>query len=65
MVMFGPKKGLTTLEKCQFFDLLTSCFYSLERSFFGCKISSKTFSWPLLPKKKLWKNANFWTQPIV
>ena len=29
--------------------------------FFRSRISEKTFSWPILPKKKSWKNVNFLT----
>ena len=45
------KHGLI-LEKCQFFDFLKSLFLQPRKSFFRSRISQKTFSWPILPKKK-------------
>ena len=44
--------GLTPLKKCQFFDFLNLLFLQARKAFFGSRISSKTFSWPILPKKK-------------
>ena len=44
--------GLTPLEKCQFFDFLNFLFFYLRKAFFRSGISLKTFSWPILPKKK-------------
>ena len=45
------KHGLI-LEKCQFFDFLKSLFLQPRKSFFRSRISQKTFSWPILAKKK-------------
>ena len=47
-----PNDGLTTLKKYQFLDFITLLFFSLERAFFYSRISWKTFSLPISPKKK-------------
>ena len=44
--------GLTPLEKCHFFDVLNFLFLWPKKAFFCSRISQKTFSWPILPKKK-------------
>ena len=53
--------GLTSFEKCQFFDFLNA-----ERRFF-VEEYHKTFPYPILPKKKNGKMTNFgptpWTNP--
>ena len=46
------KHGLTPLENCPFFDISTSGFLLPRKAFFRFGISQKTFSWPILPKKK-------------
>ena len=38
--------------KCQFFDFLNFLFLLPRKAFYSCRISSKTFSWPILPRKK-------------
>ena len=43
---------LTPLEKYQFFDFSNFLSLKTRKAFFRSRISSKTFSWPLLPKKK-------------
>ena len=53
--------ALTPLKKCQFFNCLNFLFLQLRKMLFRSRISSKTFSWPILPKKKCWKNGHFWT----
>ena len=45
-------RGLTPLEKCQFFAFLIFSFLEHKKAFFRCRIWSKTFSWPILTKKK-------------
>ena len=55
---------LTPLEKSQFLDILNFLFLQLRKVFFRSRMSSKTFSWPILPKKKSWKNGNFWTKTM-
>ena len=47
--------GLTRLEKCQIFEFLIILFSQLRKAFFRSTISSKRFSWTILPKKKSWK----------
>ena len=59
---FDLNDGLTTLEKCQFLDFITLLFFSLERAFFYSRISWKTFSLPIWPKKRVWKNGHFCTK---
>ena len=49
------KKKLTPLEKNQFFDFKTSCFYSLERLFFGLGYRHRHFPCLYCLKKKLEK----------
>ena len=44
--------GLTPLEKCQFFDFLISCFYSLERRFFVLEYHKRHFPDLYCLKKK-------------
>ena len=44
--------GLTPSEKCQFFDFCNFLFFKPRQAFFRSRISSKIFSWPILPKKK-------------
>ena len=60
--------GLTRLEKCHFFDFFNFFFLKLRKAFFCSRISSKTFCWPILPKKRMlqksWKNGHFWTKTL-
>ena len=48
-------QGLTPLEKSQFFDFKTSCFYSLERCFFVLVYRKRHFPGLYCLKKKLEK----------
>ena len=57
--------GLTPLEKCQFSTFWTSCFYSLERSFFALEYRKRHFPGLYCLKQKSWKNGHFWTKPGV
>ena len=41
--------GLTTLEKCQFFDFLSFLFLQPRKAFFRSRISQNTFFQPILP----------------
>ena len=54
--------GLKTLEKCQFFDFLNFLFLQPTKAFFRSRISSKTFSWPILPKNKKFEKGPFFHQ---
>ena len=57
--------GVTPLEKCQFFDLLNFCFYSLERRFFVLDYHKGHFPGLYCLKKKVGKMAIFGQQPWV
>ena len=58
--IFEPKPWVNPFRKMSIFrPFWTCCFYSLERRFFGLEYRKKTFSWPILPKKKKWKNCPF------
>ena len=57
--------GLTNQEKCQFLDFLNFLFYNLEWRFCRSRISQKTFSWLILPKKKVGKIDIFGHKPWV
>ena len=54
--------GLTPLEKTQFFDFFNFLFLYPRMALFRWRISSNTFSWPRLPKKRRWKNDQLWTK---
>ena len=60
----NQNRGLTPLEKCQFFDFLNVIlfFYSLERHFFPFRISKKIFYSSMLPKKKKFKKMIIFAQ---
>ena len=52
-------QGLTLLEKSQFFDFKTSCFYTLERCFFLLVYRKRHFPGLYWLKKKVGKMAIF------
>ena len=57
---------LTRLENCQFFDFLTSCFYSLERCFFVLEYRKRHFAdLYCLKKKNVGKMPIFGSKPWV
>ena len=58
------KKGLTPLEKSQFFDFKTSCFCSLERLFFVLQYRKRHVRALYCLKKKSRKNGHFWIQTM-
>ena len=63
---FGDQNhGLTPLEKCQFFDVLTSCFHILERPLFVLEYRKRHFSGLFCLKKKVRKMAIFIPKPWV
>ena len=64
MPILDQNYGLTPLEKCQFLDFLNFLFLKPRKAFSRSRISLKTFSWPILPKKKSWKNGHFWTKTM-
>ena len=57
--------GLTPFEICQFFDFLNFLFSQPTKTFSRSRMLSKTFSSPILPKKKSWENGNFGAKPWV
>ena len=56
--------GLTPLKKCQFFAFLKFFFLYSRKVCFRSRISQKTFSWTILPKKQSWKIGHFWTKTM-
>ena len=56
--VLDQKHGLTPLEKCQFFDFKSSCFYSLERRLFFVLEYRKRHFPGLYCQKKKCKNRN-------
>ena len=57
-------QGLTPLEKSQFFDSKTSCFYSLKRCFFVLEYRKRHFPCLYCLKQKSWKNGHFWIKSM-
>ena len=57
--------GLPLWKSVHFFYFLKYLFLQLGKAFFCSRISEKTFSWPILPKKKGWNNGHIWTKPCV
>ena len=64
MAIFGLKPWLTRLEKFQFFDSKTSCFYSLERRVFVLQCRKRHFPSLYCLKKKRWKNFHLWIKTM-
>ena len=56
---FNQNHGKTSLEKSQIFYFFKSLFLYSKQGFFLSRISSNTFSWPILPKIETRKNFNF------
>ena len=54
--------GLTPLEKCHIFVVSNFFFLYYRKTFFRSRISSKTFFWRLLPKKKKLEKSPFLDQ---
>ena len=50
---------------CQFFDCLNFLFLQPTKAFFRFRISKKTFSWPILPEKKVTKMPILGPKPWV
>ena len=65
MTIFRPKPWLTPVEKCQFFDLCTSTFSSLERRFLVLEYHKTHFLGLYCIKKKVKKIAIFGPKPWV
>ena len=62
MAIFGQKPWVNPFGKMSIFRLFELFFLYPRKVFFGSIISEKTFSWPILPKKKRWKHSHFWTK---
>ena len=64
----NQNQGLTLLEKSQFFDFKTSCFYSLEMCFFVLVYGKRHFPPPYCLKKKVGKmvicGSKAWNNPF-
>ena len=56
---------LTPLEKSQFLQLFNMSLLYPRKTCFRSRISSKAFSWPILPKKQLSKMAIFEPKPFL
>ena len=65
MAIFGPKPWVTPLNKCQFFNFWTSCFYSQERLLFAIEYRKRHFPGLYCSKIKVGKMAIFGTKPWV
>ena len=65
MEIFEPKPWVNPFGKMSNFRLFKLLFLQPKKAFFHCRISEKTFSQPLLPKKKklekyLFLDQNHW-----
>ena len=65
MVIFGPKPWINPFKKNVNFSTFRIFFLQARKAFFRTRISLKTFSWPILPKKKVEKTAMFGPKPWV
>ena len=67
MAIFGPKPWVNPFEKMSIFRLFELLVFIPRKAFFRSRISQKTFSWPVLPKKKktVGKMAILGTRPWV
>ena len=52
MAIFGPTPWVNPFGKMSIFRLYELLVFYLRKAFFRSGISLKTFSWPILPKKK-------------
>ena len=64
MAIFRSKPRLNPLGKWPFFDFLQFLFLKPRKAILRSRISKKTFSWPISPNKKTWKNRHFLTQTM-
>ena len=64
MAIFGPKPWVNPAGKMSIFRLFEPLVFIAQKGFFCSRISSNTFSWPILSKKKTWKNGHFWTKTM-
>ena len=54
--------GLTSLEKCQYFDFCNFLFLLARKAFFQSRISKKSFFLPIVPKKKIFEKWPYFDQ---
>ena len=59
MVIFGHKPWVNPFGKVSIFRILDFLFLKPTKAFLRFKISKKTFSWPILPKKKSLEKGPF------
>ena len=52
MAIFGPKPSVNPFGKMSTFRLFEVLVFLPRKAFFRSRISLKTFSWPILAKKK-------------
>ena len=64
MTIFRPKPWVTPLEKCQFFDFWTFCFFRPERRFFDLEYRTTHFPALYFLKNKSWKHDHFLTKTM-
>ena len=57
--------GLTPLEKCLIIHFSNFLFLQPKKSFLRSRTSQKTFSWPILPKKRKLEKCLFFDQNQV
>ena len=62
--LLDQNHGLTSLEKCQFFDFFNFLFLSPRKAFFFLEYRKRHFSGLHCLKTKSWKNGRFWTKTI-
>ena len=66
MAIFRPKPWVNPFGKMSIFYFLNFLFLKLRKVFFRSRISLKTFSWSILPrKKKVGKMVIFGPKPWV
>ena len=64
LTIFDQNHWLTPLKKFQVFNFFKWLFLWCRKMFFHSRLSWNTFSWPLLPKIKTWKNCHFLTETM-
>ena len=64
MSFLDQKKGLTPLEKSQFFDFKTSFFYNLQRRVFVLEYRQRYFPGLYRLKRKSCNNGHFWIKTM-
>ena len=57
MANFGPKPWTNPFAKISIFPPFKILDFIAQKTFFRSTIAYNTFSWPILPKIKKWKNG--------